>query len=56
MFESMAHFDIVHVPYEALASEGADPGGSSPDEFALYIRTEKERLGKLIRSAKIPMQ
>ena len=55
------HADIVKVLSEpevrkALASEGADAVGSSPVEFALFIQAEKDRLGKVIRSAKIPMQ
>jgi tripartite-type tricarboxylate transporter receptor subunit TctC len=41
---------------KALASEGADPVGSSPEEFAQHIQAEKDRLGKLIRDSKIPMQ
>ena len=41
---------------KALAAEGADPVGSSPEEFAMYIQAEKDRLGKLIRNSKIPMQ
>ena len=41
---------------KALASEGADPVGNSPEEFAIYIQAEKDRLGKLIRNSKIPMQ
>ena len=41
---------------KALAGEGADPVGNSPEEFAIYIQAEKDRLGKLIRNSKIPMQ
>ena len=28
---------------KALAAEGADPVGSSPEEFAMYIQAEKDR-------------
>lgn len=41
---------------KALTNEGADPVGDSPEEFAAYIQAEKDRLGKLIRSSRIPMQ
>ena len=41
---------------QALAAEGADPVGSTPEEFVSYIAAEKDRLGKLIRNSKIPMQ
>ena len=40
----------------ALASEGADPVGSTPEAFALFIAAEKDRLGKLIRASKIELQ
>jgi tripartite-type tricarboxylate transporter receptor subunit TctC len=40
---------------KALASEGADPVGNSPEAFALFIAAEKDRLGTLIRQSKIPM-
>lgn len=30
-----------------------DPGGNSPEEFAAYVRTMSERIGRVIRSANI---
>jgi tripartite-type tricarboxylate transporter receptor subunit TctC len=38
---------------ERLASEGADPIGSTPEEFAAHIKVEMTRLGKVIRDAKL---
>jgi tripartite-type tricarboxylate transporter receptor subunit TctC len=40
----------------SLLAEGAEPAGGSPEQFAAYIRTEKERMGKLIRDAKIRLE
>jgi tripartite-type tricarboxylate transporter receptor subunit TctC len=34
-----------------LADDGAEPGGNSPEEFAVYIREETDRWSKVIRSA-----
>jgi tripartite-type tricarboxylate transporter receptor subunit TctC len=36
-----------------LADDGAEPGGNSPEEFAVYIREETDRWSKVIRSAGI---
>jgi tripartite-type tricarboxylate transporter receptor subunit TctC len=41
---------------KVLASDGAVPIGSTPDEFAAHIRGELERLGKVIREARIEPQ
>lgn len=41
---------------EALAREGADPVGSSPQAFGAFIVAEKQRLGEVIAKAKVPMQ
>ncbi len=38
---------------ERLASEGADPIGSTPEEFSAHIKVEMTRLGKVIRDAKL---
>ena len=38
---------------ERLASEGADPIGSTPEEFAAHIKVEMTRLGKVIRDSKL---
>jgi len=40
----------------SLIAEGAEPVGGSPEAFAAHIRSEKERLGKLIRDAKIRLE
>jgi len=40
----------------ALAKEGADPVGSSPEAFGAFILAEKTRLGNIIRQAHVPMQ
>ncbi|HEY1325741.1 MAG TPA: tripartite tricarboxylate transporter substrate binding protein [Casimicrobiaceae bacterium] len=40
----------------ALAKEGADPAGNSAEAFGAFIAAEKQRLGELIRHAKVPMQ
>jgi tripartite-type tricarboxylate transporter receptor subunit TctC len=39
-----------------LLADGAEPVGGSPEQFGAYIRSEKERMGKLIRDAKIRME
>ena len=36
-----------------LASDGAEPGGDTPAEFAAYIRSEAERWGKVVKTAGI---
>jgi tripartite-type tricarboxylate transporter receptor subunit TctC len=40
----------------SLLAEGAEPIGGTPERFASHIRSEKERLGKLIREAKIRLE
>ena len=40
----------------AFALEGAEPIGSSPQEFAAHIRAELNRLGKVAREARIELQ
>jgi tripartite-type tricarboxylate transporter receptor subunit TctC len=40
----------------SLLAEGAEPVGGTPEQFAAYIRHEKERLGKLIRETKIRLE
>jgi len=40
----------------SLLAEGAEPAGGTPEQFAAHIRAEKERLGKIIRDAKIRLQ
>jgi tripartite-type tricarboxylate transporter receptor subunit TctC len=41
---------------KALAREGAEPVGDSPEAFGAFIREEKQRLGEVIRKARLPMQ
>lgn len=41
---------------ERLASDGADPGGNSPDEFSAYIKRELTRWASVIEQARIPRQ
>ncbi len=36
-----------------LASDGAEPGGDTPAEFAAYIRSESERWGRVVKVAGI---
>ena len=38
---------------ENLRSEGADPIGSSPAEFAAHLKSETERMGKVVRQSKM---
>jgi tripartite-type tricarboxylate transporter receptor subunit TctC len=40
----------------SLLAEGAEPVGGTPEQFAAHIRSEKDRLGKLIREAKIRLE
>lgn len=40
----------------SLLAEGAEPVGGPPEKFAAHIKSEKERLGKLIRDAKIRLE
>ncbi len=40
----------------SLLAEGAEPVGGTPEQFAAHIRAEKERLGKVIRDAKIRLE
>jgi tripartite-type tricarboxylate transporter receptor subunit TctC len=41
---------------KALAGEGAEPVGNTAEEFSEFIRSEKERLGAVIRSGKVTLQ
>jgi tripartite-type tricarboxylate transporter receptor subunit TctC len=41
---------------EHLASEGAEPIGGTPEEFAAHIKTELARIGKVIRDGRIKME
>ena len=46
---------IIHAPdmKSRLSTEGGEPIGSTPEEFAALIRAETARWGKVIRAAKI---
>jgi tripartite-type tricarboxylate transporter receptor subunit TctC len=57
-FIDAIHRDIVKAmsasdTRERLASLGFEPVGSTPDEFAAWIRSETVRWGKVVREAKI---
>lgn len=39
-----------------LATDGADAVGSRPDEFAAYVRTEKDKWAKVVKSAGIKLE
>lgn len=41
---------------KALAQEGAEPVGNSPEQFAEFIRAEKQRLGTVIERGKVSLQ
>jgi len=41
---------------KALAQEGAEAVGDTPEEFAAFIRAEKERLGAVIRNGKVSLE
>jgi tripartite-type tricarboxylate transporter receptor subunit TctC len=41
---------------ERLVADGADPAGTSPEEFAAYIKRELARWGKVVREAGIKPQ
>ncbi len=45
----------LHTPEtrEWLTTQGATPGGESPDEFAAFIKAEHAKWGKVIREAGI---
>jgi tripartite-type tricarboxylate transporter receptor subunit TctC len=38
-----------------LLSDGAEPVGSSPEEFARYIRSETAKWAKVVKDAGIPV-
>jgi tripartite-type tricarboxylate transporter receptor subunit TctC len=40
----------------ALAREGAEPVGDTPEEFTAFIRAEKQRMGDVIQSSKLVVQ
>ena len=41
---------------KALAREGAEPVGNSPEEFAEFIRVEKQRMGAALARSKVSME
>ena len=41
---------------QSLVARGSDPAGSSPEEFASYLRSEFERYGNLVRKAHITLE
>lgn len=40
---------------EKILSQGNEPGGGSPEQFAAFIKTEAQRWGKVVRDAKIEL-
>jgi len=44
---------ILHLPdvVERLESQGAEPVGSTPEEFAAYIRSETAKWAKVVRDS-----
>jgi tripartite-type tricarboxylate transporter receptor subunit TctC len=48
---------IVKMPdtQERLSSQGAEPVGSSPEQFDAFLRSEVAKWGKVIRDAKVPL-
>jgi tripartite-type tricarboxylate transporter receptor subunit TctC len=44
---------ILHLPevVERLSSQGAEPAGSTPEEFAAYIRSESVKWAKVVRES-----
>lgn len=39
---------------ERLSSQGAEPVGSTPEQFDAFLRSEVAKRGKVIRVAKVP--
>jgi tripartite-type tricarboxylate transporter receptor subunit TctC len=48
---------ILKIPdiQERLSSQGAEPVGSSPEQFDAFLRSEVTKWGKVIREAKVPL-
>ena len=44
---------VIKIPEirEKLVQQGVDPVGSTPDEFAAYIRAETEKWAKVVKMA-----
>lgn len=64
MFKMTAGIDMVHVPYkgvaqalpevrEQLAAQGAEPVGSSPEEFGKFLRAESAKWAGVIKHANV---
>ena len=41
---------------QRLAAQGAEARGNSPAEFTLFMRTERERLARVVKAAKISLE
>jgi tripartite-type tricarboxylate transporter receptor subunit TctC len=41
---------------ERIAAAGADVVGSSPDEFAAFIRNERAKYGRIVKEANIKLE
>ena len=42
--------------HQSLVSQGADPGGSAPAEFAAYFKSEIEKWGRVIKAAGVRLE
>lgn len=49
--------DILQAPElrQSLVKQGLIPVGSTPEEFSEYIRSERKKMGEIVRAAKIEM-
>jgi len=47
---------LLENPARILASQGAEPGGSTPEALAKLMRDEYERWTRVIREAKITLE
>jgi tripartite-type tricarboxylate transporter receptor subunit TctC len=47
---------VLHLPdvQEKLSSQGAEPVGSTPEQFDAFMKAELEKWGAVIRKAKVP--
>jgi len=41
---------------QSLVARNSDPAGTSPEEFAIYLRSEFERYGNLVRKAHVTLE
>jgi tripartite-type tricarboxylate transporter receptor subunit TctC len=41
---------------ERLAADGAEPGGSRPEEFAAFVKAEIDKWSRVVRTAKLTLE